>query len=108
MWYLILRRAIKPQQEWTITLDEHLAWMREQHESGRILFSGPSADRKLGIYVVRAASRVEAEHVADADPFTKAGFCGFDLVEWDVRQIMGVGPFSSAGIERLLEERAKS
>lgn len=108
MWYLILRRASKPQEEWTVGLDEHLAWMKEQHESARILFSGPSADRKLGIYIVRARSRVEAERVAAADPLTRAGLCVFDLIEWDVRQIMGVGPFTSAEIERLLEQRVKS
>lgn len=108
MWYLILRRGIKPQQEWMVTLDEHLAWMKEQHDGGRILFSGPSADRKLGIYVIRSASRVEAERLACSDPFTKAGLCAFDLIEWDVRQVMGIGPFTSAEIEKLLEQRAKS
>jgi hypothetical protein len=37
MWYLIQRRGIKPREEWTVSLDEHLAWMKGQHESGRIL-----------------------------------------------------------------------
>ena len=96
MWYLIHRRGIKPREEWTVNLDQHLAWMKKQHESGRILFSGPTADRKLGIYVVRAGSREEAECIAASDPYTEAGFCAFDLFEWDVHQIMGVGPFTSA------------
>ncbi len=96
MWYLIHRRGIKPRGEWTVNLDQHLAWMKQQHESGRILFSGPTPDRKLGIYVVRAGSREEAERIAASDPYTEAGFCTFDLFEWDVHQIMGVGPFTSA------------
>ncbi|MFB3068374.1 MAG: YciI family protein [Acidobacteriota bacterium] len=96
MWYLIHRRGIKPREEWTVNLDQHLAWMKKQHESGRILFSGPTPDRKLGIYVVRAGSREEAERIAASDPYTEAGFCAFDLFEWDVHQIMGAGPFTSA------------
>jgi uncharacterized protein YciI len=79
-----------------VSLDEHLAWMKQQHETGRILFSGPSADRKLGIYVIRAGSIDEAERIAGSDPYTKAGFCAFELFEWEVHQILGVGPFASA------------
>jgi len=98
MWYLIQRRGIKPRAEWTVNLDQHLAWMKQQHESGRILFSGPTPDRKLGIYVIRAGSREEAERIAGSDPYTEAGFCNFDLFEWDVHQIMGAGPFTAAGL----------
>ena len=98
MWYLIHRRGIKPRGEWTVNLDQHLAWMKQQHESGRILFSGPTPDRKLGIYVIRAGSREEAEGIAASDPYTEAGFCAFDLFEWDVHQIMGAGSFTAAGL----------
>ncbi|MBI4522904.1 MAG: hypothetical protein HY695_03715 [Deltaproteobacteria bacterium] len=99
MWYLIQRKATKPRQEWTVTLDQHLAWMRLQHEAGRILFSGPTADRKLGIYVIRADSREEAERIAASDPYTAAGFCAFDLFEWEVHQVLGAGPFTEAGLK---------
>src|SRR5262249_564470 len=43
MWYLVLRRPVKPREEWTVTLDQHLVWMKQQHEAGKILFSGPDA-----------------------------------------------------------------
>jgi uncharacterized protein YciI len=96
MWYLIQRRAIRPRAEWTVSLDQHLVWMKQQHDAGRILFSGPTADRKLGMYVIRAGSKEEAEAVAASDPYTKAGFCVFDLLEWEVHQILGAGPFTEA------------
>jgi uncharacterized protein YciI len=96
MWYLILRRPVKPREEWTVTLDQHLTWMKQQHEAGRILFSGPTTDRKFGIYVIRANSKDEAQRVAAGDPYTAAGFCAFDLFEWEVHQIMGCGPFTEA------------
>lgn len=96
MWYLIHRRPIRPRGEWTVSLDQHFVWMKQQHEAGRVLFSGPTADRKLGIYVIRASSREEAESIASGDPYTKAGFCSFDLFEWEVHQILGAGPFTEA------------
>ena len=33
MWYLALRRAAKPREEWTVTLDQHLVWMKQQQGS---------------------------------------------------------------------------
>jgi uncharacterized protein YciI len=96
MWYLVLRRPAKPREEWTVTLDQHLVWMKQQHESGKILFSGPTTDRKYGVYVIRATSKSEAEQIAASDPYTAAGFAAFDLLEWEVHQIMGVGPFTAA------------
>ncbi len=57
MWYLIHRKPIRPREKWTVGLDQHLVWMKQQHEDGRVLFSGPTSDRKLGIYVIRAGSR---------------------------------------------------
>ncbi len=85
-----------PREEWTVSLDEHLVWMKQQHEAGRILFSGPTTDRKYGVYVIRAPSKEEAEKIAASDPYTAAGFAAFELLEWEVHQIMGVGPFTAA------------
>lgn len=96
MWYLTLRRAARPREEWKVSLDEHLAWMKRQHEEGNILFSGPSADRKLGIYVIRARSREEAERIARSDPYTVAGYTECEIIEWQINQIMGVGLFTAA------------
>jgi uncharacterized protein YciI len=70
--------------------------MKQQHDAGKILFSGPTTDRKYGVYVIRAASKGEAEKIASTDPYTVAGFTAFELLEWEVHQIMGVGPFSAA------------
>ena len=96
MWYLALRRPVKPREQWTVTLDQHLAWMKQQHEAGKILFSGPTTDRKVGIYVIRADSKQEADKIAASDPYTAAGFSAVELLEWEVHQIMGAGPFSTA------------
>ena len=93
-----MRSAVKPREEWGASLEEHLTWMKAQHESGAIVLSGPTSDRKYGMYLIRATSRVEAEKIAGSDPFTAAGGCTFELLEWDIHQIMGVGPFSPGGL----------
>jgi uncharacterized protein YciI len=96
MGCLVMRRAVKPREEWTVNLDQHLVWMKQQHDSGCILFSGPTPDRKFGIYVIKAESKAQAEEIAGSDPYTAAGFCAYELFEWDVHQILGVGPFTAA------------
>jgi len=99
MWYITLRRNAKPRDQFTVTLDQHLVWMKQQHEAGRILFSGPTPDRSTGIYVIRAGSRDEAERIAASDPFTAAGCTTFELIEWEVHQVLGVGPFTAAELQ---------
>lgn len=96
MWYLVMRRPVKPREDWTVNLEQHLVWMKQQHDNDSILFSGPTPDRKFGIYVIRAGSKAQAEEIASTDPYTAAGFCAYELYEWDVHQIMGVGPFTAA------------
>lgn len=98
MWYICLRSATRPPAESRASLDEHLAWMRLQHELGNVLMSGPSPGKQLGVYVIKAASLEEAERIAAADPFTLAGDARFELIDWDVRQVLGVGPFTAAGV----------
>ena len=54
MWYLVMRRPVRPREEWSVSLDQHLGWLKQQHEAGTILFSGLTSDRKLSTYVVMA------------------------------------------------------
>ena len=98
MFYFVRRRGLKPRSEWNVTLDEHLVWMKHQHDSGTIVMSGPTPDRQYGQYLVRASNRQAAEEVAASDPFTVAGCTAFEIIEWEVHQIMGIGPFTAAGL----------
>ena len=100
MWFLCQRVANVPRSQWTATLDQHLAWMKRMHDEGHILLSGPTADRTIGMYLIRAASRTEAETIAAGDPYTAAGHTRFDLIEWEIHQIMGAGSFTAAGMGR--------
>ena len=97
-WFLTQRRAVKPREEFTVTLDQHLVWMKAQHEAGTIVLSGPTPDRKTGMYLIRAKDRAEAERIAGSDPYTAAGLTTFELIEWEIHQILGAGAFTAAGL----------
>ncbi len=95
MYFLCLRRPLRPRSEWTVTLQEHLDWMRDQHLAGTVLMSGPSRDRSVSLYLIRADTAEEAHRIAAADPFTDGGECRFELIDWDLHQILGIGDFAA-------------
>jgi uncharacterized protein YciI len=96
-YYLCLRHPVRPRSEWTVTLQEHLDWMRACHEAGTVVISGPSRDRSVSLYLIRAMSRSQAEEVAASDPFTAGGECRYELIEWEIHQVMGIGDFVAPG-----------
>ena len=93
MFYLCLRHPLRPRSEWNVTLQEHLDWIRDRHADGSVVMSGPSRDRSVSVYVIRAGSTEAAEAIAAADPFVAGGECRFELIEWEIHQILGVGDF---------------
>lgn len=98
MWFFCRREHLRAPGERRSSLDEHFVWMKAQHDAGTIFMSGPSPDLIFGMYLIRAANRPEAERIAASDPYTIAGDSRFELFEWDIRQIAGVGAFSAAGV----------
>ena len=99
-WYLTLRHDLVPRDKRVSKAEDHLAWMRERHRTGDILFSGPSSapgesGKRLGIYVIRAKNLEEATRIARSDPHTVAGDTDCEIIEWEVHQIMGLGKFSA-------------
>ena len=95
MWYLVMSKPVADREQIMAKIDEHLTWMRSQHTASNVLFSGPTADRSLGIYVIAASSREEAKAIAETDPFHSLGLRSYEMLDWDVHQVMGAGPFSS-------------
>ena len=97
MWFLCQRKPVLPREQWTVTLADHFVWMKAQHEAGRIVISGPGIvdGQRIGMYLIRAGSRSEAEQIASGDPYTVAGHTRFDLIEWEIHQILGIGSFEA-------------
>ena len=102
MWYLVLSRPSGPMAESRPHLEDHLAFQYRNHSAGNILFSGPTPDLSVGIYVIRADSRQAAEAIADADPFHSRGVRSYEMLDWEVHQVLGSGPFSAAAFAPLI------
>lgn len=51
-------------------------------------------------------ARHEASAIADSDPLHLSGQRTYDLIEWEVHQVLGVAPFSVAGVHALAETGA--
>lgn len=92
IWYLAIRRGVEPPED-PGTVDRHLEWMREQHTAGTVLASGPSADQSLGLYLLRAPSRQAAAELLAQDPIAQGEHVTFEIIEWDVHQLLGIGVF---------------
>ena len=97
-WFLGIRRMNQPQSDWQDRVDEHLTWMRDQHERGTILISGPSPDHMTGMYVMRAPSHQDAADVIASDPLAQDGLSTLEVIDWEVHQILGIGPFKLADV----------
>ena len=50
----------------------HVAWLRALDEAGRLLLAG-TLEGGGAMVALRAIDRLEAEKIADADPFAQAG-----------------------------------
>jgi uncharacterized protein YciI len=92
-WYLAIRRGAEPPADLS-TVDEHLAWIRKQHADGTVLASGPSTDHSLGLYLLHVASREAAAELLAQDPIAQGEHVTFEIIEWDVHQLLGVGLFA--------------
>jgi len=96
MWYLTIHRWTGPSADARGLLGEHLRWNERQHASGRVLFSGPSEDGRLGIIVFRGGDLGAADVAAlcRQEPFVKAGLREFEVIPWIARQVLGAGAFT--------------
>jgi len=66
---------------------EHFAYLRELERSGVLFAAGPFMDEDgvrhgAGMLLIRAATRAEAEKIAFAEPYTKAGMRAMVLTPW--------------------------
>lgn len=94
MWYLTLHRWVGDREEAIkSSLDDHLAWMREQQFAGKVLIAGPSRDGDLGIIVFGHMSRADLDALCRQEPFVARGYREYEVIAWDVHQLLGVGGF---------------
>ena len=94
MWYLMLSHTDLPPVSAKVAkeaLTNHFAFLKRQHPAGKILFSGPTPGRSLGISVIKAGSRNEAVTVVAEDPMHTYNVRCAEVIGWEAHQIVGTG-----------------
>jgi uncharacterized protein YciI len=74
---------------------QHLQFQMDMQDAGILLAAGPlsygdtNAERNvtaMGMYLIAAASRADAERIARSEPFFRAGLRTFTLCEWSLNE----------------------
>jgi uncharacterized protein YciI len=74
-----------------VAVTDHFAFMKRQHAADNILFSVPTLDSSMGIYVIKADSRDEAVAVAAEGSMHMYKGRSAEVTEGEVHQIIGAG-----------------
>lgn len=101
MWYLVLSRATGSEENRQLHYEEHRRWLEEQHQAGRLLFSGPTSDRSHGIYIMLALGRSEAERLAAQDPYHVSGYRTMNVLEWEAHRAFRMNGPTIADVEAM-------
>lgn len=92
-WYVVMSKSTAPREAIRGRENENLAWMKEQHEAGRCLFTGPTTEG-VGIWVFRGANKDEVSALLQTHPWVKDGMRDVsEIYEWNVQQALGIGRF---------------
>ena len=87
LYYIILRQNLTPRAKWRDdVLQAHLEWAKRSAECGDLIFSGPAADKSMGIYLLRASTEAGAREIAERDPVISNGYCSYQLHDWDIQR----------------------
>ena len=93
MWYVVMSKSIGPREAIRGTENDNLSWMKQNHDAGNVLFSGPTTEG-VGIWVLRAESRDKAQALVATHPWVQRGLRDVsEMYEWNVVQALGVGRF---------------
>ncbi len=95
MWNLVIHtRGPSDPTHTNVELTAHLRWIKHHQLSGAMLFAGPSADGSRGIMVFGHLSEPEVVRLCLEDPLIAGKRENFEVIPWDVHQILGVGDSS--------------
>ena len=85
----------------TAALRRTRQWLDDQHQSGRLLFSGPTSDRAYGIYIMLASNKSEAERIAAQDPHHVRGIRTMEVLEWNAHRAFRLNGPTIADVEHM-------
>ena len=81
--YLVM--ALRTPEFDATVIEAHQAFLTELRLQDKLELSGPFTDKSGGAYLVRAASREEAEALVFSDPVHTSGSSIVTVYEWDAK-----------------------
>ncbi|WP_203141619.1 YciI family protein [Marinobacter mangrovi] len=66
-------------------IDAHYAFLDDLRQQGKLELAGPFTDKSGGAYLIRAASKDEAETLAFLDPVHTSGSSVVTVYEWNAK-----------------------
>jgi hypothetical protein len=83
-YYIYLLTIIVERSVYEPHLPAHGAYLQQLDAAGTLVLSGPFADRKGGMVMIRAESEAAAREIAEADPLVRAGVDRYELRQWRI------------------------
>ncbi|MDQ0189601.1 hypothetical protein JI721_08965 [Alicyclobacillus cycloheptanicus] len=81
MKYVALLTIVDPELNQRVRPD-HLKYISDLYEQGKVVMAGPFTDGKGGMVVYECDSEAQASELANADPVVKAGARTLELRAW--------------------------
>ena len=94
--FILSLTYVAPMEEVEALLEDHIAWIKANHATGRFLAWGRKVPRTGGMIFAEAENRKEAEAVALADPFVVGGVATVEVTEF-------VATYADDGLEALAQ-----
>ncbi len=80
--YILSPRYTAPLERVDELVEAHVAWLRANHATGRILGWGRKVPREGGVILAVCDDRAEAEALAASDPFVTGGVAETEVIAW--------------------------
>lgn len=79
--FIISLSYVKPLDQVSAHLDEHIAFLKKYYESGVFMMSGRKVPRTGGVIIASAGNREEVETIIREDPFHRERIAEFEITE---------------------------
>ena len=80
MFHVLTLTYLQPLDVMDKTRPEHVAWLQQEIEDGRLLLAGRQEDQSGGVLITADISADEADNVMACDPYQQAGLVRYERI----------------------------
>ena len=78
MFHVLTLKYLQPLEVIDQTRPAHVAWLKDEVATGRIVLAGRQEDQSGGVLITGDISAEEAQHIIDSDPYQQAGLVRYE------------------------------